>query len=253
MRHKAIAFAARAHDGQYRKGTDIPYIIHPFEVASMLDREGADDTVYIAGLLHDTLEDTPVTEQDILENFGPDVLEVVQHESEDKSKSWEERKQHTIEELTHCRDQRILLVACADKANNLRSLRRDYAQVGDELWGRFKRGKESIKWYYHGLIDAFSEPEREQEAHLANRRNVTDYIMYRELCRDFQMLFVNYYINEAGDRLIRQYSDVEDETLSIFTRDDPDGKWQTVDEVDLEGCKKISCQEAMAYLADWQS
>ena len=87
--HDAIIFAAKAHEGQRRKGTDIPYITHPFEVAQILMEAGCDETLIIAGLLHDTLEDTEVTAAEIEEQFGPEVLALVDSDSEDKSLSWD--------------------------------------------------------------------------------------------------------------------------------------------------------------------
>ena len=74
MIHKAIEFAVIAHQGQTRKGTDIPYIVHPFEVAQLLTAAGADESVIVAGLLHDTLEDTTITTEDIFHAFGGEVL-----------------------------------------------------------------------------------------------------------------------------------------------------------------------------------
>ena len=94
--HDAIIFAAKAHEGQRRKGTDIPYITHPFEVAQILMEAGCDETLIIAGLLHDPLEDTEVTAAEIEEQFGPEVLALVDSDSEDKSLSWEDRKKPQI-------------------------------------------------------------------------------------------------------------------------------------------------------------
>lgn len=85
-----------------RKGTDIPYISHPCAVGMILQKAGCSEEVVIAGILHDTLEDTETTERDLLDRFGPVVLEIVKGCSEpDKGASWEERKQHTLDELKH--------------------------------------------------------------------------------------------------------------------------------------------------------
>ena len=83
--HDAIIFAAKAHEGQRRKGTDIPYITHPFEVAQILMEAGCDETLIIAGLLHDTLEDTEVTAAEIEEQFGPEVLALVDSDTQRRS------------------------------------------------------------------------------------------------------------------------------------------------------------------------
>ncbi|MBO4728385.1 MAG: HD domain-containing protein, partial [Spirochaetaceae bacterium] len=96
---EAIIFATLAHEGQKRKGTDIPYIVHPMEVMQILTECHCNDDVIIAGILHDTLEDTKTVPADIEKKFGSAVLKLVQSESEDKSKTWKERKQNTIDEL----------------------------------------------------------------------------------------------------------------------------------------------------------
>lgn len=151
--HRAIRFAAIAHAGQTRKGTDIPYIIHPFEVAQILTAEGAVENLIAAGLLHDTLEDTTTTREDILCEFGERVLSLVLSASEDKSLSWEARKQHTIVSLaTAGREEQLL--ALSDKLSNLRSIAADYAASGNALWARFNRGYAQQRWYYLSLRDA---------------------------------------------------------------------------------------------------
>lgn len=94
--HRAIYFAVQAHDGQKRKGTDIPYIAHPFEVAQLLMEAGAEDEVVAAGLLHDTVEDTAVTAADVQKQFGVRVAELVMLCSEEKGLSWEERKNQML-------------------------------------------------------------------------------------------------------------------------------------------------------------
>ena len=93
MIFKAINYAAKAHSGQHRKGTKIPYIIHPLGVAKILIEYGCADHVVIAGILHDTIEDTTVTFEQIKDIFGSAVADLVEAESEpDKSDTWENRK-----------------------------------------------------------------------------------------------------------------------------------------------------------------
>ena len=100
MIFKAIEFAARAHSGQYRKGTKIPYIVHPLGVAKLLIEHGCPDHIVIAGILHDTTEDTPVTLEQIKDIFGLAVAALVEEASEpDKSDTWENRKKSTIQVL----------------------------------------------------------------------------------------------------------------------------------------------------------
>ena len=159
MLHEALYFAARAHDGQRRKGTDIPYIVHPYEVAQILMAEGAEEEVIIAGLLHDTVEDTSVTLEDIRQAFGEQVALMVLACSENKEESWEERKQHTIRYVKmHC-PYEVMLIVCADKLSNLRSIRDDLEQIGESLWERFHRGRSEQRWYYESLLEAFGPLE----------------------------------------------------------------------------------------------
>ena len=92
----AIEVAVKAHQNQFRKGTDITYITHPLAVGIMLAKAGCSDEVIIAGILHDTVEDTPATLDYIKDTFGEEVSLIVNGASEpDKSLPWEERKSHT--------------------------------------------------------------------------------------------------------------------------------------------------------------
>jgi (p)ppGpp synthase/HD superfamily hydrolase len=157
--HKAIEFATMAHKKQLRKGGDIPYIIHLFEVALILAKNGASDEVICARILHDTLEDTNTTKQDLIEHFGEKIASLVCANSENKTLSWEERKQETIDYITTEATEEELLVICADKLSNIKSIKYDYDKLGDKLWSRFKRGYIEQKWYYLGLSKALSRLE----------------------------------------------------------------------------------------------
>ena len=100
MIDKAIAFATKAHEGQLRKGTNLPYILHPMEVGMIVSRMTDDNEVIAAAVLHDTVEDCDgVSLEMIREEFGEKVARIVTAESEDKAKSWMERKAHTIDFL----------------------------------------------------------------------------------------------------------------------------------------------------------
>lgn len=154
--HRAFAFAATAHGAQRRKGSDVPYIVHPCEVAQILTANGCGAAVVTAGLLHDTLEDTAATPAQILAEFGPEVLRLVQACSEDKSLRWEARKQHTIDSLQGEADEAVRQLACADKVSNLRSMKADLAQRGEGLWSCFKRGREQQAWYYRRITAALA-------------------------------------------------------------------------------------------------
>jgi hypothetical protein len=155
---KSISSAAKlaedAHKGQLRKGTDIPYIVHPFGVATRLLREGATPQMVIAGLLHDTVEDAGFSFQQIAQLYGDEVADIVNGCSEpDKSLSWRERKVHTIESLKSAPDG-IRMVTCADKLDNINAIARDFRKIGENLWLRFNAGKERQRWYYQELVES---------------------------------------------------------------------------------------------------
>jgi (p)ppGpp synthase/HD superfamily hydrolase len=154
---RARAFAARAHKGQRRKGTDLPYIEHPLRVARLLEEAGASCATIIAGLLHDTTEDTPVRLADIRAEFGDSVASIVAEASEpDKSLPWEERKKGTIEKLRSS-SWESSLVFTADKIDNLRSTAADLGEIGEEVWKRFKRGRDKQEWYYRECLKSLRE------------------------------------------------------------------------------------------------
>ena len=97
MINNAIDVAMRAHQNQFRKGTAIPYVTHPLAVGIILAKAGCADEVIVAGILHDTVEDTPMTLDNLRDLFGEKVADIVKGASEpDKSLPWEDRKRHTL-------------------------------------------------------------------------------------------------------------------------------------------------------------
>ncbi|RFU65178.1 HD domain-containing protein [Peribacillus glennii] len=151
---KALQIASKAHENQYRKNTDIPYITHPVAVGIVLLKEGFGEEIVAAGILHDTVEDTSITLGDIEKMFGTKIAGIVAGCSEpDKSLSWEKRKEHTIEFLKSASNE-IRIVACADKLHNIKSIIQDYEQMGEGVWSRFTRGREKQEWYYRNLVDS---------------------------------------------------------------------------------------------------
>lgn len=154
----ALCFATNAHSGQFRKSTQIPYIVHPVSVMQHLIQYGASDDAVAAGILHDTLEDTPTNESDLQRAFGDRITQLVIGASEpDKTLSWEQRKEHTIATLRTVDDIEQLMIICADKLSNLSSIVSDLSQYGDLVWSRFKRGYEQQKWYYCSLAQIFEK------------------------------------------------------------------------------------------------
>lgn len=159
MIEKAIEFATKAHTGQVRKGVPIPYILHPMEVAAIVAGMTSDEEVIVAAFLHDTIEDCKdVTPKEIEELFGKRILELVVAESEDKSKTWMERKSHTIERIKNERRVEVKMIALADKLANLRSMARDYDVMGERIFTCFNQKDPSmIAWYYRSMKDSLKE------------------------------------------------------------------------------------------------
>ena len=152
--NRAFLFALYAH-GEQRRKDGLPYIVHPFEVGMTLARSGADEALICAGLLHDTIEDAYITPEQLRAAFDEEVAELVLEDSEDKAKSWEERKTAAIRSLyTGSHSHRMLM--CADKLANLRSIRDRLAEEGDAVWSRFSRGKEQQAWLFRETVKALS-------------------------------------------------------------------------------------------------
>lgn len=157
MLNGAIGFALANHKNGLRKGTKMPYIVHPLEVMHILMLMGADKNLMAAGVLHDTVEDTDATLEEIAVIFGDDVASLVaSHTEKDKALPWKTRKEIALEHLKHATKREQMLVL-ADKLSNMRAIARDYAELGDKLWERFNRGEESQAWYYHGGADALAK------------------------------------------------------------------------------------------------
>lgn len=158
----ALEVATKAHQGQKRKGKKKPYIVHPVEVALVLQKHDLDDEIIVAGLLHDTLEDTQIEKEELKNKFNQRVLNLVLGASEKlvdrENTDWEQRKQHTIDYLATA-PREVQYIACADKLCNIRSMIRDYERIGDELWSVFNRGYKKQSWYYNQLKDSLEDLE----------------------------------------------------------------------------------------------
>lgn len=163
---KAIEFATKAHEGQMRKGTNIPYITHPIEVSNILRNKGYEMDAVISAVLHDTVEDTEVTLEEIEMNFGEKIAKIVDYVSEIKTKgySWKERKIRYIERLDEKNvPHESLLVIGADKLHNLTTTYEDWLNIGDEVFNRFNARKNSQSWWYRSV------------ANLLERKGLTDF------------------------------------------------------------------------------
>lgn len=161
---KAIIFATNAHSGSFRKGTNLPYIIHPMEVASIVSTMTDDRSVIAAAMLHDTVEDTNTTIDDIRREFGDKVADLVSSESENKREdlpsgdTWKIRKQETVGRLKNESSKEAKMIALGDKLSNIRAIWRDYNTIGDKLWGRFNQNDpHEILWYYGAVAESLAD------------------------------------------------------------------------------------------------
>ena len=161
---RAIVFATRAHSGTYRKGTSIPYIVHPIEAAAIVSTMTADPDMIAAAVLHDVVEDTDATVEEISFFFNERIARLVEAESENKRKdlppqeTWMVRKMETLEFLRTKADREAKILALADKLSNLRAIHRDQNTVGDKLWERFnEKDKSKHGWMYRQVANALSE------------------------------------------------------------------------------------------------
>lgn len=158
MINKAIQFATMVHSNQTRKGTQIPFILHCLEVGTIITnmtrKNGKVDEVAVAaGHLHDTIEDAFVTYEMLVEMFGKEIADLVQVQTEDKTKTWMERKEHMMEFLSENESEQAEIAILGDKLSNMRDLNQEYKQVGEIVWSKFNAGKDKQYWYYNSIAE----------------------------------------------------------------------------------------------------
>ena len=160
---RAIVFAVRAHAGTERRGKGFPYIVHPMEAVEIVATMTSDQELLAAAVLHDTVEDTDTTVEQIRTEFGDRIASLVASESDivvdgvNEEDSWHARKQAAIDRLARAsHDAKV--VALGDKLSNMRAIARDYAQQGDALWNLFHvKDRKEHEWHYRGLADSLRE------------------------------------------------------------------------------------------------
>lgn len=163
---RAVEFAALAHSGSMRKGgSNMPYIVHPMEVMVLVSQLTDDEEVIAAAALHDVVEDTQYTLDDISKHFGERVAMLVDIESEDKregtpkSETWKIRKQESLQkEADAPREAKIIMLA--DKLSNMRATHRDFLQNPDSVWDKFNmKDEREQEWYYRSIAELLKEFE----------------------------------------------------------------------------------------------
>ena len=155
---EAIAFAVKAHDGMRRKKSESPYILHPMEAAVIVGTMTDDQNLIAAAALHDVVEDTGITIEEIEEKFGKRVRELVEAETEDKRENlppeatWRIRKEESLEVLKNADDIAVLMVWLGDKLANMRAIYRDFKVEGVQMWQRFnQKDVNEQAWYYKSI------------------------------------------------------------------------------------------------------
>ncbi len=160
MLEEAIIYATVLHQGKVRKFSGIPYILHPMEVAQILSTMTADQEIITAGILHDIVEDTDGTLAEIEKRFGRRVAFIVSSESEneypdeDKSATWQRRKEESLNVLRNSTDIGVKMLWLADKLANIRSLAGEYSAHGEEIWTKLHQNDPAMHcWYYRTIAE----------------------------------------------------------------------------------------------------
>lgn len=213
---RAIVFATEAHEGQFRKGTKIPYILHPLEAASIVGTMTTDNEVIAGAVLHDVVEDTDTTIDDVQELFGDRIAYLVYSESENKRENlsaqstWKVRKQETLDHLKTAPVD-VKMITLGDKLSNMRAIHRDYNTIGDELWQRFnQKNKNEHYWYYQSIADCLTE--------------LKDYQAYKEYCDLIDKTFNNTVKQTAYDFVDNTFN--SNPTLKYLWYNGSESDWQ---------------------------
>ncbi|MFL5497607.1 MAG: HD domain-containing protein [Gemmatimonadaceae bacterium] len=167
----AFAFAAKHHDRQVRKGTKLPYLTHPANVAVILTRYGRDNDTIVAGILHDVIEDCirdgytrEMLEQRIADKFGAKVLDTVlavtyrRNDDDGVELSGEERRADYLERLERANED-ARWVCVADKIHNAATIIADLRRTVDPetVWNRFGSGRVGTARWYRQVYERLRE------------------------------------------------------------------------------------------------
>ena len=165
--NEAIIFATEAHSGQVRKGTNLPYIVHPVEAMAIVATMTEDPEILAGAVLHDVVEDTSFSMEDIREKFGERVAKFVAADTENKrddrpaKDTWKVRKTETHNFVKNVATREEKMIVLGDKVSNMRAIYRDYQKSGELLWEKFACNSKSEQgWYYAGFVELLKEFEK---------------------------------------------------------------------------------------------
>ena len=157
---EAIIYATVMHQGKVRKFGNTPFILHPLEVAQILSTMTNDQEIIAAGILHDIVEDTDGTLEEIEKRFGKRVASLVSSESEtdypgeERSATWKRRKEESLKVLRNSSDAGVKMLWIADKLANIRSLAGVYSEQGEKMWESLHQSDpEMQRWYYQSVAE----------------------------------------------------------------------------------------------------
>ncbi|OBB02257.1 phosphohydrolase [Mycobacteriaceae bacterium 1482268.1] len=159
---EALGYAARLHNTQTRKASEVPYIGHLLSVAGLVIEADGTETEAIAALLHDAAEDQggEATLAEIEERFGADVAAIVEECSDTvvtPKPPWRQRKENYINHL-HAASDSTIRVSMADKLDNARAILRDLRREGPRVWQRFNTtDPQDHLWYYQSLLEVYRQ------------------------------------------------------------------------------------------------
>lgn len=178
---RAIKLAVLVHQDQKRKD-GAPYISHPLIVGMILSQYGFDEETIVAGILHDVIEDTPMTKEDVIRDFGPRVADIVTAVSEDSALPWVARKTEILEQVRNA-NEATKAVAVADYIANMTDFLQDYKKIGPTLWDRWSDRTAEDKFAHdqrflemlqstwkHPLVDTFGALVQQEKAIIESQR-----------------------------------------------------------------------------------
>lgn len=162
--NSAVHFAVEKHNGQKRKTSDAPYILHPMEVAAIVSTMSNDEELLAAAVLHDTVEDTDTTLEEIEDKFGRRVALLVMTETEEKrpdkppAETWRLRKEESLIILKNTKDIAVKMLWMGDKLSNMRAFYREFLVEGLAVWNKFNQKDPSQQaWYYRSIAKYLAE------------------------------------------------------------------------------------------------